>query len=133
VRLAGPCVILAHSQGAYFALRAALNAPGSVRALVLLEPAGAPDPVPAEAATLRGVPTLAVWGDFFAGNASWANYRTNAGRWFAAMRAAGGQVDEIDLPGLGVHGNSHMLMMDRNSDDIAARVQDWLAGRGLWR
>ncbi len=31
----------------------------------------------------------------------------------------------------GVKGNSHMLMMDRNSDDIARRVHDWLGQQGL--
>jgi hypothetical protein len=48
------------------------------------------------------------------------------------VRAAGGVVDVVDLPAAGIRGNSHMIMMDRNSDAVAALVQDWLAGRGLW-
>ena len=31
-----------------------------------------------------------------------------------------------DLPALGIHGNTHMMMMDRNSDVIVARLIDWL-------
>jgi hypothetical protein len=41
-------------------------------------------------------------------------------------------VDIIDLPAQGITGNSHMIMMDRNSDQVAALVQQWLAARGLW-
>ncbi len=39
----------------------------------------------------------------------------------------------IDLPEIGIKGNSHMLMMDRNNAEIAAVIQDWLARRGLYR
>jgi len=49
------------------------------------------------------------------------------------VRAAGGSVDVVDLPERGIRGNSHMIMMDRNSDEVAKLVQDWLAARGLWR
>jgi hypothetical protein len=31
------------------------------------------------------------------------------------------KADWIDLPALGIKGNSHMMMMDRNSDQIAVR------------
>jgi len=36
--------------------------------------------------------------------------------------------------GHGAHrGNSHITIMDRNGDAVAALVQDWLVGRGLWQ
>ena len=54
-----------------------------------------------------------------------------AWRALAAVRAAGGSVDVVDLPAAGIRGNSHMIMMDRNSDEVAALVQDWLVARGL--
>ena len=41
-----------------------------------------------------------------------------------AANAAGGRAELILLPEIGIHGNSHMLMQDKNSLDIA----DWLAG-----
>jgi len=49
----------------------------------------------------------------------------------AKVVAEGGRVDTLDLPARGIHGNSHMLMMDRNSDQVAGLIQDWLA-RGGW-
>jgi hypothetical protein len=39
---------------------------------------------------------------------------------------------DVQLPAHGITGNSHMIMMDRNSDQVAALVQGWLAARGLW-
>ena len=47
------------------------------------------------------------------------------------MRAAGGKVDVINLPDIGIKGNSHMMMMDKNNAAIADVIQDWLAKHGL--
>jgi hypothetical protein len=50
------------------------------------------------------------------------------------VRAAGGRVDVLHLPAAGLTGNSHFVMMDRNSDRVAQAIQDWLAGiPGLYR
>jgi len=46
-------------------------------------------------------------------------------------READAQVDVINLPELGIKGNSHMLMMDRNNQQIAQLIHDWLARKGL--
>lgn len=43
------------------------------------------------------------------------------------------KVDWIDLPQLGIRGNSHMIMMDRNSDQVAALVQQWMERNGLMK
>jgi hypothetical protein len=37
----------------------------------------------------------------------------------------------VDLPDVGIRGNSHMLMMDKNSDQVADLIQKWLVGRQL--
>ena len=50
-----PCVIVVHSQGGNFGFTAALTAPDKIKALVLVEPSGAP-PATADAARVRGVP-----------------------------------------------------------------------------
>lgn len=59
--------------------------------------------------------------------------RAGIDRWQGRIRAAGGTADTLDLPAEGVRGNSHMLMMDTNSDEIAARIQHWMERRGLMR
>lgn len=132
-RLAPGLIILTHSQGGNFGLQSALHAPDRVRAVISLEPSGAPDPTEAQAASLRKVPHLFVWGDNLSDNPFWAHSRPAAERWRDALIAAGCDVTWIDLPERGVHGNSHALMADDNSDEIAALVLGWMAGRGLVR
>ena len=126
----GPSVVVAHSQGGFFAWRAAQEWPDKVRALVLVEPASIG--LAEKVAALRGIPVLMIFGDYIADDARWPTIRANGIAFAEAVRAAGGSVEVVDLPERGMRGNSHMIMMDRNSDQVAELVQDWLAGRGLW-
>jgi pimeloyl-ACP methyl ester carboxylesterase len=130
-RMEQPSVVVAHSQGGFFGWRAAQERPAKVRALVLVEPSSIGDP--AKVAALRDVPVLMIYGDFIAQDPRWPTIRANGVRFAEAVRAAGGSVDIVDLPEAGIRGNSHMMMMDRNSDQVAQVIQDWLARRGLYR
>lgn len=125
-----PCVVMVHSQGGNFGFNMALTAPDKVRALIAVEPSGAP-PQTADASRVRQIPHLVVWGDHIQGNAFWERVRTNITRWQGQIREAGGTADTLDMPAEGVRGNSHMIMMDLNSDDVAARIQRWMARQGL--
>ena len=87
---------------------------------------------PAKAAALKDTPVLMLYGDFIAQDARWPTIRANGIRCAEAVRAAGGTVDVVDLPERGIKGNSHMVMMDRNGDEVAALIQDWLTAKGLW-
>ncbi len=127
----GPSVVMVHSQAGLFGWRAAQERPEAVRALVLVEPAAVGDP--AKVAALRNIPILLMYGDYIAGDPRWPTIRANGIRFAEAVRAAGGSVDVVDLPERGIRGNSHMIMMDRNSDQVAGLVQDWLVAKGLWQ
>jgi hypothetical protein len=37
----------------------------------------------------------------------------------------------VDLPDAGIKGNSHMMMMDKNNDQVADLIQKWLLDKGL--
>ncbi|HEX2829758.1 MAG TPA: hypothetical protein VHP37_25655 [Burkholderiales bacterium] len=50
-----------------------------------------------------------------------------------AVSSAGGKVEIVDLPKAGIRGNSRMIMMDRNSDQVAGVIQAWLERQGLYR
>jgi pimeloyl-ACP methyl ester carboxylesterase len=126
-----PCVVLAHSQGGPFAQKVAQLRPDKVKALVLAEPAGPGDP--AMAANLKNTPILAVFGDFIEQDSRWPTIRGNDVRFFEQVKAAGGSADVINLPQRGIRGNSHMMMMDKNNQDIAAIIQDWLKAKGLYQ
>lgn len=127
-----PCVVMVHSQGGYFGFNAALNAPDKVRALIALEPYAAPD-AGTDASKLKDVPHLVVWGDFIEGNTFWMNGRNKVQAWQDRIQAVGGVVDTLDLPATGIRGNSHMMMMDTNSDEVATRIQRWMEQHGLMR
>ncbi|SFM93212.1 alpha/beta fold hydrolase [Variovorax sp. OV329] len=124
-------ILLTHSQGGQFGLRAALHAPARVAAVVSLEPSGAPDPLAGDARMLRGVPHLFVWGDHLAQHRFWAESMPRVRRWHEALLDAGVDSTWLDLPSRGIHGNSHALMADDNSDAIAETVLRWLDRRSL--
>ena len=46
-----------------------------------------------------------------------------------AIKQAGGTADWINLPDIGIKGNSHMLMQDTNNLEVADRVLAWLRSR----
>lgn len=127
----GDSVVMVHSQGGQFGLKVAQARPHKVKGLILIEPAGLGDPD--RVAAFKGMPILAVYGDHIAQDSRWPTIRGNGVRFLEQARAEGADVEVIDLPERGVRGNSHMLMMDRNSDEVAAVVQDWLVRKGLWR
>ncbi|AWB23297.1 esterase [Methylobacterium currus] len=133
VRKVCPCVIVVHSQGGNFGYTAALHNPDLVKALVLVEPSGAPDPAKADASAVKGIPHLVVWGDYLDRVPFWTPLMKANAAWRDAVNKAGGHVEWLELPKAGLHGNTHMLMMDRNSDAIAARVSDWLGQQKLTR
>lgn len=126
-----PCVVLVHSQAGPFGYKVAQARPDKVKALVLLEPAGVGDV--AQAAALKDTPSLSLYGDYIATDARWPTIRANNVKFHDALRAAGGKPELIDLPAIGIKGNSHMLMMDRNNLEVAAVIQRWLADKGFVR
>lgn len=128
-----PCVILAHSQGANFAYEAALAYPDKVKAMVLVEPTGSPDPATTDFARLKNIPMLWVWGDNIESFPLWQTFVARQEKFREGLKQVGGVADLVQLPLLGMQGNSHMLMMDRNSDAIAQVIQKWMDKRGLMR
>jgi pimeloyl-ACP methyl ester carboxylesterase len=122
---------MAHSSGGPYALRAALTAPDKVKAVVALEPAGAPDARQASAAAAKGVPHMFVWGDFLRDNPIQMKAMPPVKAWSDALAAAGGKSDWVELPKLGITGNTHVMMMDTNSDVVAGVVQAWFVKQKL--
>ena len=45
------------------------------------------------------------------------------------LRQAGVDNDFVRLPDIGIRGNSHYLMLEKNSDQIAGVVANWLRKR----
>jgi len=119
-----PCVVLVHSQSGLFGASVAEMRPDKVKALIMVEPANGGDLK--KAANLKNTPVLAIFGDGIDQDPRWSQIREVDQRYFEAVRAAGGSVDVIDLPRAGIRGNSHMIMMDKNSDEVAGLIEKWL-------
>ncbi|MBM3546480.1 MAG: esterase [Alphaproteobacteria bacterium] len=128
----GPCVIVAHSQATRYVFRVAQRRPGHVRGIVAVEP------IPIEGDdgridVLRDTRMLYLWGDFLETDPEWPAIRDGAHAFRDRMIAGGVSVETIELPKIGIRGNSHMMMMDTNNLDVADVIQSWLAKQGLYR
>ena len=124
-----PCVVLMHSQGGAFGFKVAEKRPDKFKAIVAIESATAG--IVANAAKLKGVPVLMVFGDHVDEHPRWAAFKKIDLAYGDAVRAAGGKVDVVHLPEVGIKGNSHMMMQDKNNGEIADVIQKWLADNKL--
>ncbi|MDE8654448.1 alpha/beta fold hydrolase [Novosphingobium album (ex Liu et al. 2023)] len=126
----GGAVLIGHSQGALFPTEVALKNPAGVKAIVLLESCSN-EYSDAQIKVLAKIPLLSIWGDNLdnpTGIAGWS-WRFAYDQCQALtkrLKAAGGVAENIYLPDQGIHGNSHMLMMDDNSLGLADMVIKWL-------
>jgi len=128
-----PCVIVVHSQGGNFAFKAALKAPDKIKAIVAVEPSGTPNVAQTDLSALKAIPHLFVWGDRLDENPFWLSVSSQLSKYHQAVAQQGGVSDWMSLPQLGIRGNSHMMMMDRNADQIAQRIQAWMTQQGLMK
>ena len=110
-----------------------LKAPDKIKAVIAVEPSGVPNVDKIDLAPLKGVPHLFIWGDYLDREALWQKITPAVDRYEEALRKQGTSVTRIDLPKAGMRGNSHMLMMDRNSDAVAQMIQQWMVAQGLSR
>lgn len=127
----GPIILISHSQGGNLALDVVQRVPELIKALVIIEPAAAPRFSQDTLAKAASVPHLFVWGDYIQDVPLWQGYRQVVDPYVEQLRAAGGFIDVVDLPSRGIHGNSHVPMMDANSDDVAQIVSNWIDSLSL--
>lgn len=132
VKKVGDCVILTTSQGGNFATQEALNNPDKVKAVILVEPSGTADPT-ADLTVLKNIPHLVIYGDYIQGHPTWEKYYANVSKYRDALVAAGVPVTWIDLPKIGIKGNSHALIQENNSEQIAQIIQDWMEKNKLMK
>ena len=109
----GPCVVICHSQGGDLSLGMIARRPDLVHHAIALEPPGSPD------AALATMPAdqhwLYVMGDYIEANPFWADLMERTEATVDDLADAGADAQLMHLPRHGLSGNSHMMMMDRNS------------------
>jgi len=124
-----PCVVMVHSQSGTFGYQVLEARPDKVKALIAVEPTVGGDR--SKMASIKSTPITMIYGDFAKDHPRWSKIRAGGVAYAEALKAAGGNIDVVDLPDVGIRGNSHMVMMDRNSDEVAAFIQKWLASKGF--
>ncbi len=123
----GPAVVLVHSLSGENGIRAALARPDLVKAVVSIEPRNCVVPDDGLHAFTR-VPLLTVFGDFFGADVDdWPGRMRECIETVGRLNTAGGTAENFYLPDMGIRGNSHMLMMDRNNQQVADLILAWLA------
>ena len=125
----GPAVVVVHSLAGPFADSLVALRPSLVKAVINIEGAQAIVPTDAQIDAYRGIPVLELFGDYLDAPVFTARSRFEA-RGAVVDRInkrEGGKATIVRLPEVGIHGNSHMLMQDRNNLRVADFLLDWIA------
>jgi hypothetical protein len=127
--IAGGAVVIGHSESGFFPEQAALTNSTGIRGMISIE-GGCPVLNQGQIANLSKIPVLFIFGDHLNGSdvsaPLWTANVAGCRSLTNQINAAGGNAQFWYLPDLGLHGNSHMLMMDRNNLQIADLILAWI-------
>ena len=131
VKLKG-AILMGHSESGFFPEQAALIDPSGVRGIISIEMPCVTTLKPEQLATLGKIPTLVMFGDHLGdvqgGIANWATSFDSCQTFVKQVSDAGGDAQMMSLPKMGIKGNSHMLMQDRNNLQLADLIIEWIDG-----
>jgi hypothetical protein len=126
----GGAILMGHSESGFFPEQAALIDARGIKGIVSIEMPCVTDFGAQQIATLAKIPTLIMFGDHLGdvtgGPVSWAQSFETCKTFADQVKKAGGDIEVMHLPAMGIKGNSHMLMQDRNSDQLADLVIGWI-------
>jgi hypothetical protein len=129
VRLNG-AVLMGHSESGFFPEQAALIDPKGIRGIISIEMPCVTTLSADQIATLAKIPTLIMFGDHLGdvtGLPAWvAQSFATCNTFVDQLKKAGGDAEMMHLPALGIKGNSHMLMQDKNNLQIADLILSWI-------
>jgi hypothetical protein len=119
-------VLMGHSESGFFPEQSALVDPSGIRANISIEMPCA-DLSDQQISVLAKIPTLVIFGDHLADVPGiWQSAFDGCQKFVDRVKAAGGDAEMMSLPKLGMKGNSHMLMQDKNNLAIADLILAWL-------
>ena len=128
-RLRG-AVLMGHSESGFFPEQAALIDPAGIKGIISIEMPCQTNLTVAQLSTLAKIPTLIMFGDHLGdvkgGPANWANSFDTCQKFVEQLSAAGGDAQMMHLPKMGIRGNSHMLMQDKNNLQLADLIIRWI-------
>lgn len=154
----GDNILVTHSAGGITGWLVAMANPNTVKGVVAYEPGAfvfpedeQPDkidgltggcaPIPVKRAdflNLTKIPIVLYFGDYIpertSNNLGGENWRVRlqmARKFVACVNKYGGNATLIELPKLGIRGNTHFLMQDLNNKELADLLAQWLDQNGL--
>jgi hypothetical protein len=118
----GGAILVGHSQTSPVPTQAALKQMPGIKGLIQLETGCFSNLTPDQVMVLAKVPMLVVVGDHWDSPQPPPDCKTE----MQQINGAGGDFTFISLPDLGMKGNSHMFMQDKNNLQIADILIDWI-------
>lgn len=124
-----PCALLVHSQSGAIGYRVAQARPDKIRAFIDVEGTLRGDD--ASVVRVKSVPILSLHGDFLEGSEQFSTQLKYNLEKAERAKAAGGSIEVVKLADIGMKGNSHFMMMEKNNAAIADYIETWLKSKGL--
>ncbi len=124
-------VLMGHSESGFFPEEAAMIDPAGVRGIISIEMGCTTTLKPEQLSTLAKIPILVMFGDHLGDvqgrmGAVWPANFDSCQKFVQQVTAAGGDAEMMSLPKLGIKGNSHMLMQDKNNLQLADLILTWI-------
>ena len=136
-RTGNKSIFITHSQGGAVGWDVDVEI---VSAIIAIEPGGAPQVDSDQYKKLLDakIPIIFYFGDYMENGPQdimssgfWSMIKAGAVSFAEAYNAAGGDATVIDLPAIGITGNSHFMFQEMNNQVIADHIEAWLTEKGL--
>jgi hypothetical protein len=130
VQLKG-AVLIGHSESGFFPEEAAMINPAGVKGIVSIEMGCTTTLKPEQLSTLSKIPILIMFGDHLGDvpgrlGSLWPTNFDTCNKFVQQVTDAGGDAQMMYLPKMGIKGNSHMLMQDKNNLQLADLILGWI-------
>ncbi|PLZ04050.1 esterase [Burkholderia sp. WAC0059] len=121
----GDTVLVSHSQAGIYPFQTAAISTRGIAGIVAVEPAECPSPT-GDLTPYTKMPILVLFGDYVELSPRWAPRLKACRAFVAATDRAGGHAALVRLPDVGIRGNTHMMMQDRNNLEVADWILKWI-------
>jgi hypothetical protein len=124
-------VLIGHSESGFFPEEAAMINPAGVKGIVSIEMGCTTTLNPQQLALLSKIPILVMFGDHLDDipgpfSSLWPMNLDTCNKFVQQVTAAGGDATMMYLPKMGIKGNSHMMMQDKNNLQLADLILGWM-------
>lgn len=125
-------IFVTHSQGGRVGWSVDTD---NVAAIVAIEPGGAPEIGSEQYKKLldANIPIVMYFGDYIdngpediQSTSFWKSVRDGAVAFAESYNKDGGNCTVVNLPDVGITGNSHFMFQEKNSEEIAQHVENWI-------